>query len=189
MGWLTIGLAISCMTAWACAAWSPVHSVHRPASTAGGAYPAQIQSPDGQWGWFEIKRGPGYLQWESLIAHGAEGEFVYFKGSVGHHMQAGLPMRCLASSVQAYHAPDDSMPVRWDLPARVILDRGLQTDDLPAWVHAKSSRRLPIRPIPLGLAVNTILWSAIACALARLIGAVIWPAHTGDDTDNSPSGR
>jgi hypothetical protein len=61
---------------------------------------------------------------------------------------------------------------RWQLPPAEILHRGLATNDLPAFFHARPGRRLSLFPLPLGFSANTFLFALTLLFAARLLGCV-----------------
>jgi hypothetical protein len=55
---------------------------------------------------------------------------------------------------------------RWELPAREIVYRGVATKDLPDWTRAYRDRRLPLVPLALGFAIDTLIYGAAFAMLA-----------------------
>jgi len=153
------------LVAWGCILWSPYTSRTAPSDqpTTHG-YPPTISGPYGQQGWWFAATGFGV--WESVPfgARGAEGQFLYWRGShTPAYYRGGWPMRALQSTV-TFH----DYRARWDLPRTEILRRGIQTSWFPAWLHVHQERRLPLVPLSAGFAINTLLYLALL-ATSRLV--------------------
>ena len=101
-----------------------------------------------------VTRSVGYrtIEAESVFLRGITHGFAFDRMDTRVERSAGWPCLSLRSVVRPL---DDDRLRRWDLPWREIVARGLQTDDLPGWLRARSGRRLPLLPALGGTAVNT----------------------------------
>src|SRR5688500_6531739 len=77
-----------------------------------------------------------------------------------HIRRIGWPMYALQSKVTREPASWVGHPRRWQLPLREIVNRGLNSDDLPWWLYAHGQRRLALIPLP-GFAANTLFYAAL----------------------------
>ena len=91
-----------------------------------------------------------------------------------YHRVAGWPFHALRSRVEVLDSQvsgrsfeGEPMPEvreqrrRWELPWKEIFYRGIASKDLPSWLGADPGRRLPLIPMPLGLAGDAILYSVL----------------------------
>lgn len=154
------------LIAWACILWSPYIRHTEPSEQrAADGWPATIAGLYGQQGWWFT--GWGFGVWESVPsgARGSEGGFLYWRGSATPaYYRGGWPMLSVQSTV-TFH----DYLTQWDLPIGEIFHRGIQTGWLPAWMHAHDGRRLPLVPLWLGFAANTLLFFGILLAIR-----VVW---------------
>lgn len=150
-------VTLNVLVAWGCILWSPYTTHTKPSDEpSDDGYPAKIAGPYGQPGWWFSRSGFGCSQAVLRGARGAEGWFVYWRGShTPAYYRGGWPMHSLQSTV-TFH--DDRR--RWNLPGTEIFRRGLQTNWLPDWLHAQQDRRLPVVPFWPGFVVNTLLYFA-----------------------------
>ena len=158
---LIAAVILNFAVAWVCILWSPYTRGSRPSEqrTEDG-YPATIAGPYGQQGWWF--RATGFGVWESVPsgARGAEGQFLYWRGThTPAYYRGGWPMHSLQSTV-TFH----DYRRHWDLPAGEILRRGVQTSWLPSSFHAKGDRRLPVVPHWPGFAINILVYCGILVA-------------------------
>jgi hypothetical protein len=180
---LIVGAAITIVVAWACAMWSPVRSTLDPFPNPAGM--ADTSDPDGDVGLHGIESGFGWMLTELRGTRSTLNgrEDIYWYGPWGgvYHRLAGWPMASLRSRVevldsdranQVYEGEPEPVPVlprrRWALPAGEIVHRGLATKDLPGWMHAQPDRRLPLIPMGLGFAVDTLVYAGVFALLIRL---------------------
>lgn len=176
---LVLGAVMTVATAWGCIGWMPEtwqdYRWDRPAFEW-----QQEQDPDGEVAMLDRRGGPGWVAITpvgTVVTDARLGDFIYRPPYGGVYFRlAGWPMYAMRSRVtdldsganSRMYDPDLPEPpyipprTRWDLPRDEILHRGLQTDDLPAWMHAQPGRRLPIVPLMPGFLVNTSIYAAVA---------------------------
>jgi hypothetical protein len=185
---VVVGAAATVAVAWGCAMWSPIQTTVDPFPNPAGI--ADTVDPDGVVGLF---RGEGGMGWEYMVLRGERfttlgRRNVWWTGPYGgvYHRVAGWPLLALRSRVQVLDSQvssrgSDGNPPRiavrqrrrWELPAREIAFRGIATKDLPDWIRAYPDRRLPLVPMALGFAVDTLTYGvafallACACRMAR----------------------
>lgn len=146
---------LNVFVAWGCIVWSP-YTIHTKPSNerSSTGYPATIVGPYGERAWWFTASGFGVSQAVPSGARGAEGRFVYWRGShTPAYYRGGWPMHSMQSTV-TFH----DYRARWELPAWEILKRGLQTNWLPEWLHAQQGRRLPLVPFWPGCLINALLY-------------------------------
>lgn len=177
--------------AWGCAIWSPVRSTLDPFPNPTG-FSATID-PDGDWGFHYIETGIGW-QYMTLRGYGKSVQDVIWNPPWGgtYHRTAGWPWPALRSRVEVLDSQaanrvseGDGVPrnpiliqrLRWQLPLREIVFRGVASKDLPAWVHAESNRRLPLVPLPLWLLGDTLLYGVAIAGIALLFRPVWRRCH------------
>jgi hypothetical protein len=178
---LVVGATASIAIAWACAIWSPIRTIVDPFPHPTGI--ADAVDPDGAVGLHYRESGFGWSYmwqrgWRSLT-NGEED--VFWSGPYGgiYHRVAGWPLPALRSRVEVLDSQasgrfseGEPEPMvlpqrqRWDLPAGEIVYRGIATKDLPDRLRAFQDRRLPLVPIGVGFAVDTL---AYAMAFALLV--------------------
>lgn len=143
------------LVAWGCILWSPYTNRTSPPTTPLiNGYPQPIAGPDGMQAYWFNAYGFGVRQTVPSGARGAEGRFLYWKGShTPAFYRGGWPTYAMQSTVTSH-----GTLAGWDLPVREIMRRGLQTSWLPAWLHVQKDRRLPMVPHWPGFAVNTLLY-------------------------------
>ncbi len=146
---------LNVLLAWGCVLWSPYTTHTKPSNErSNDGYPAKIVGPYGQPGWWFSASGFGVAQAVPSGARGAEGRFVYWRGShTPAYYRGGWPLHSMQSTV-TFH----DYRARWELPAQEILKRGLQTSCLPEWLHAQPGRRLPLVPFWPGCLINSLLY-------------------------------
>jgi hypothetical protein len=163
------GMILNVLVAWSCILWSPNNLSIMPQEKADHTMPDQNIGPDGTHGWWFT--GSGFGVWESELS-GAEVDpgdngqlfFNSWRGSrTPAFYRGGWPMLSMQSLVNAVPDPKHihdtgEVLMKWNLPFGEIVHRGLQTDSLPAWLHVQEGRRLPIVPLWLGFAVDTLLY-------------------------------
>jgi hypothetical protein len=162
---LLSGAAMSAIVAWTCALWSPMRQRQMPAS------PEESHWHYG-WGW----------GWSEAAPHGwrsANGDFLYWNRSATPAVrESGLPLRCMRSTVNVDHDERRSPLSRWDLPTGEVVRRGLQTDDLPAWVRAQRARRVPLVPIWWAFFLNTAFYAVITGTATKGVRILHRQRHT-----------
>lgn len=163
---LITNLAVSC----ACAMWSPFRSRAALPEHDGPGYPVMwAGGPHGEQGWWTKESGFGFAQHTAHSARGAEGDFAYWRGGTIPYREAGWPMLSFRSTVRPYQDPETyERPRKWDLPFTVVLNRGIPTDDLPAFLKPIGARRLPLVPIWQGLLVNSLFYSLLILTALKL---------------------
>ena len=146
---------LNVLVAWGCILWSPYTRHTEPSGKPdGGGYPPTLVGPYAQQAWWFTADGFGVSEAVPSGARGAEGHFLYWRGShTPAYYRGGWPMRSTESTV-TFH----DYLTRWHLPVREILRRGMQTSWLPTWLHAQEGRRLPVVPFWPGFAINTLLY-------------------------------
>jgi hypothetical protein len=185
---LLVGAAVTVAVAWGCAMWSPVSATVDPFPNPTGV--ADTVDPDGVVGLHARESGFGWtymsLRGERSVTNDREN--LFWSGPYGgvFHRAAGWPLPALRSRVEVLDSqvsgrlsegqPEPEVVTqrrRWDLPTREIVYRGIPTKDLPAWLHADPDRRVPLVPIALGFAINTLTY-AIAFALVASVCRAAW---------------
>lgn len=176
--------------------WSPICAAVDPFPNPAGI--ADTVDPDGVVGLHGRESGFGWA-YMSLRGHRAVGnrESVFWNGPYGgvYHRVAGWPLPALKSRVEVLDSqvsgrfsegePEPEVVTqrrRWDLPAREIVYRGIPTKDLPNWLRAHPDRRLPLVPIALGFAINTLTYAIVLAFLAsgwRAVWRRLRPAPRG----------
>jgi hypothetical protein len=146
-------ILLTVTVSWACTLWAPYTTATLPPDRPlADGYPPTFPGPYGIEGWWETSQGPGVWRAHTLIAHGVENEFTYWKcPATPAFYRCGWPLFALESTVRF-----QDYRTGWDLPAAEIARRGLQTNWLPTWLHAQPHRRLPLIPLWPGFAVNTV---------------------------------
>jgi len=169
-GVILLALFVNLAVAWACAAWSPLrHGTNLPDHYGCGYPKTWAGGPYREQGWWTTERGFGFTQWTDNVAHGAEGDFRHWSVGCVPYREAGWPLPSFRSTVLPFHSPTlPREPVRWELPPGVILERGIQTADLPRFLRVQSERRLPLVPVWPGILVNTAFYSILLLGLAKL---------------------
>jgi hypothetical protein len=167
---ITAALIINLAVTWACAMWSPFRSRTALPVHDGPGYPAVwAGGPHWEQGWWTKESGFGFAQHTAHSARGAEGDFTYWRGGTIPYREAGWPMLSFRSTVRAYQDPQTyERPRKWHLPFSVVLKRGIQTDDLPAFLKPMGARRLPLVPIWQGLVVNSLFYSLLILTALKL---------------------
>ncbi len=152
---------LNVLVAWACISWSPYTSHTKPSDKpSASGYPPTTAGPYGQQAWWFSAAGFGVWQSVPSGARGADGQFLYWRGShTPAYYRGGWPMHALQSTV-TFH----NYEARWDLPAREILRRGIQTSWLPSWLHAHEHRRLPVVPLWPDFVINIVLYFGVLIA-------------------------
>jgi hypothetical protein len=159
---LLIGAAVlNVLVAWGCISWSPYTSSIMPSDKpTDNGYPPAVAGPYGQQGWWFSATGVGVWQSVPSGARGAEGQFLYWRGShTPAYYRGGWPMLSVQSRVMFHDYRS-----RWDLPVSEIVRRGMQTTWLPLWLHALPERRLPLVPFWPGFAINTLAYFSVLLA-------------------------
>ena len=130
--------------AWACAAWSPIRSHTDLPDWQCPGYPEEWPGgPYGEYGWWSTEEGFGYRQYSDWTAHGAEGDFIYWRDSFVRYRQVGWPLLAFQSTVMPYYSPVPPIePRRWQLPLGVIL-RARHSNERPAGFPGGAGRRPP----------------------------------------------
>jgi hypothetical protein len=158
------------LVALVCMLWSPYTHNDSPPEKPDGSLPADVRGPDGSMNWWLTHSGPGVYSASPAIAE------VYqetiFNGwkftATPAFFRSGWPMLSMQSIVHYYQAPDGHDLARWELPKTEILSRGLQINQLPAFLHAQPDRRIPLIPIPIGFTVNTACYFLVLLVIHRL---------------------
>ncbi|MCU1292633.1 MAG: hypothetical protein JWP08_1483 [Bryobacterales bacterium] len=185
---LVLGAATTVAVAWGCAMWSPKRTTSEPFPNPKGI--ADTVDPDGVVGLHDRESGLGWvfmsLRGQRFMAKAKEDVFWGSPYGGVYHRVAGWPLPALRSRVEVVDSQGSSrfsegepepegvtQRRRWDLPAREIVYRGIATKDLPDWSRAYSGRRLPLVPMVLGFAVDTL---AYGIAFALLAGgcSIAW---------------
>jgi hypothetical protein len=185
---LFVGTAATVVVAWGCAMWSPISATVDPFPSPTGIL--DTIDPDGVVGLHGRESGFGWtymsLRGERSVTKGREN--LFWSGPYGgvFHRVAGWPLPALRSRVEVVDSQvsnryaDGEPPSqvvtqrrRWDLPPREIVYRGIPTKELPNWLHAYPARRLPLVPIALGFAINTLTY-ATAFALVASVCRAAW---------------
>ncbi len=158
---LIAAAVLNVLVAWGCILWSPYTSSTKPSDKpTDDGYPPTVAGPYGQQGWWFSATGTGVWQSVPSGARGAEGQFLYWRGShTPAYYRGGWPMLSFQSTV-TFH----DYKARWDLSAPEILRRGMQTAWLPSWLHALPERRLPVVPFWPGFAINTLAYLSVLTA-------------------------
>lgn len=169
---------LNVLVAWGCVLWSPYtrHSAPSEQRTEDG-WPATIVGPNGEQAWWHTADGFGVSEAVPHGARGSEDGFAYFRGThTPAYYRGGWPMRSMQSIVRSHDYLE-----RWDLPAREIFRRGMQTSWLPAWMHARDSRRLPMVPFWPGFAINTLLYFAGLVAFQFVSLPIVKRSHVREE--------
>jgi hypothetical protein len=179
---LIVGCVANVAVAWTCIIWSPARTVTLPPIPSRRSEPPMVQGPSGV-GWWHTSTGFGVRVSESLGVQLAGGEETWVRGYVGPaaptFFDSGWPLLSMRSEVQPVsdHATG-LQPVRWELPIGEILRRGPQVAELPVGSRAFLVRRLPLRPLPIGFAVNSALFGGVAWIVLAVIRRIsrVWRA-------------
>jgi hypothetical protein len=157
---LGLSAVLSVLVAWACILWLPYQRhTSPPREPLIDGYPALVAGPHGLKDWWFTSDGFGVRQAVPSGARGGNGHFLYWRGShTPAFYQGGWPMLSMQSVVRFQEGANGRYLSRWQLTAAEIFHRGLQTSDLPAWLHAKRERRLPLVPLWPGFAIDTLLY-------------------------------
>jgi hypothetical protein len=113
-------------------------------------------------------RGFGYRMSGVVFARGAQGVPHYWRGSGEGAYTSGWPWQMLKAHVGAVHDESGRALSGWELPVGEMLKRGFPTNRLPRLVHARAERRIPMSPLWLGFAANTVFWS-VACGVGAYV--------------------
>jgi hypothetical protein len=166
---VTAGL-LNILVAWGCTFWSPYSRNVGPAEKPDQTLPDEIQGLDGSMGWWVTVLGTGVSCTSPRIAEVFDERI--FNGwkysATPAYYRSGWPAKSMQSVVRYCQADDGHELTRWELPKTEILSRGLQTNDLPAWLHAEDDRRLPMMPMWAGFAANTVLYSLVLLGCRRV---------------------
>ncbi len=156
---LLLGAAANVLVAWACVMWSPqVWKVNPYLLIETGQHLPIWPAPNGEMAYWFAEGGWGWCLSEPAGYPQATGHVVWhrYPWPRDEYRVAGWPLPALQSHVHTSGRNVASMPIKWQLPWRVIVWRGYNTSDLPAWLGAYPQRRLPLVPMPVGFAVNTL---------------------------------
>lgn len=158
--------------AWGCVLWAPYTRTMMPPSEVKDRSldkwwePPKIVGPHGREDWWFTADGIG--AWQSVPSRFRMSDgigFLYWKGqSTPAYYRGGWPMLAVESTITIQDGRS-----AWDLPLVELLRRGLPTDRLPGWLHARDDRRLPLVPIFPGLAVDTALVFAGLVAVGLIV--------------------
>jgi hypothetical protein len=162
------GIAVSYLSAWTLTLWSPyLRCVSPPTDALVQGMPPTVVGPDGNEGYWSIDYGPGVACAAPMGASLFEGgEFRSWRGEhTPSFHRAGWPLLAIGSVVRSVPSPTGVELSRWQLPIGEILRRGLQTGDLPPWMHARPGRRLGLLPLFPGFLVNASMCGAAAVCL------------------------
>jgi hypothetical protein len=167
---LAVAGLLNILVAWGCMFWSPYSYNVGPVEKPDQTLPDEIPGPDGSMGWWVTVVGTGVSYTSPRIAEVFEQRF--FNGwkytATPAYYRSGWPMKSMQSVVRYRQSDDGHELTRWELPKTEILSRGLQTNDLPAWLHAVDDRRVPMIPMWAGFAANTALYSLMLLACRRV---------------------
>jgi hypothetical protein len=158
---LVSSIFLNVLVAWACILWSPYTRGRLPPQRADRRVRATSPGPNGVCRWWWTGQGFGVSDAVPIGAAVTEGdEFLrYWKGSgTPGFYRGGWPMLSMQSVVTNHRDAAGANLARWNLPYREILRRGFQTSLVPAWLHARGDRRLPMVPLWFGFAVNTLFY-------------------------------
>ncbi len=171
---LGLGAVLNVAVAWACAIWPPVcrdpsaiPSQHPP-EVLGGAKGRSARQP----GYVDTASGFGYTEYftgismrSNVASPAANNDRL---GSTGRTdpwtlwspytdpqaATAGWPLRALDWSIRKHAAGRSS-----------IYREGLRLPDTMAWLGVAPDRRVPLRPLWLGFAVNTLFFAIVAASV------------------------
>ena len=162
-----LGIALSYLSAWTLTIWSPHRRfVSPPSDTLIQGMPPTIRGFDQCEGYWSIGYGPGIMSAAPIGAKLVDGQFAYWRGEHTPALhQAGWPLLAVGSIVRSVPSSGGADLSRWQLPIGEILRRGLQTGDLPPWMHARPGRRLGLVPLFPGFLVNALLCTAAGLCL------------------------
>jgi hypothetical protein len=171
------GALTTVLVAWACVTWTREHTTALPdfskisraefVRLAGSTNPhASVSLNDERFGFgWDYTFEAGRVYWTKGKAD------VAWAGPywATYERTAGWPLRAVWSRVEVidggryddFNPPPANVRHRWELPWSEIIHRGLNTSDLPAFLHAEPERRWPIVPIPLGFALDTLVYSGL----------------------------
>jgi hypothetical protein len=173
---LVAGAIMNVVVAWICAAYSPWLTYVGPKDPEWPADPEQIVGPDGTRGWWHITRGVGWLEYAGQMWRGADGHFFCWSGVSAPPIvrEAGFPFRSVRSVVSAIDSDFDPAAqspkrVRWQLPVRGVISRGVNTSDLPLWTRVIENRRIPLVPMFWGFTANSIVYACLCLAMLKLL--------------------
>jgi hypothetical protein len=162
MALVICAVLVNALGAWACILWSPYTRGTAPSDKVmDRGYPPMVPGPYGQDGWWFTATGFGV--WESVPAgaRGAEGQFLYWRGThTPAYYRGGWPMYSFQSTITFHNYRKG-----WELPVGEILRRGLQTNWLPSWLRARPNRRLSVMPYWPGFLINTLTLYVIFSSL------------------------
>ena len=159
------------LVAWVCILWSPYTRSELPPEQEDRRVPNTHPGPDGVYGWWWTGQGFGVSDAVPIGAAVTEGEehLRYWRGRhTPAFYRAGWPALSRQSVVTSNQNVAGGKLAGWSLPYQEILRRGLQTSLLPAWLHAREERRLPIVPLWSGFVVNTSLYFGVLFAFSFL---------------------
>jgi hypothetical protein len=177
---------MTAIIAWACTLWTPTRFAFDPFQSPSQA--VETVTPDGTKGLHYQEHGFG---WSYMYLRGERSSStakpdVFWSSPYGgtYHRLAGWPFYALRSRVEVLDSQaagrfSEGQPEpevlpqrrRWQLPSDEIIRRGVTSKDLPVWTHAKPDRRVPLIPLPLGFAFDTVIYAMvylIAVCLVRL---------------------
>lgn len=184
---LVLGALLTFVTAWACIGWAPEMWQDYPPRGRPLFEWREARDPDGELAVLDRKGGLGWVAITpvgTVVTDARFGDFIYRPAYGSTYFRlAGWPMYAVRSRVRdldsgansRMYDPDLPEPpytaprTRWDLPRDEIVHRGLQTNDLPAWMHAQPGRRLPIVPLVPGFLVNTAIYGLLAWIVLRMV--------------------
>jgi len=181
---VVFGLLATLVVAWSCVLWSPTQAAFDPFDSPSEA--VETVDPDGVRGLHYHEYGFG---WSHLYFRGARfgsnGKAdVLWSGPYGgtYHRLAGWPIHAMRSRVEVLDSqaagrhsegqPAPNVPPqrrRWRLPWGEVIRRGVASNDLPAWMHAKPDRRVPLIPLPAGFAFDAFFYAVLYLISARLV--------------------
>jgi hypothetical protein len=162
---------LNVLVAWACILWIPYTRSALPPEREDRRLPGTSPGPDGSYAWWWTGQGFGVSDAVPMGASLFEGaEYLrYWRGSgTPAFYRGGWPMLSMQSVVTTYRDAAGANLAKWNLPCREILRRGLQTSLLPAWLHAREERRLPMVPLWFGFAANTSFYLGVLLTFSFL---------------------
>ena len=166
-----LSIFLNVLVAWACILWSPYIRSSLPPEREDGELPSTFPGPDGSCNWWWTGQGFGVSDAIPTGAAVSEGGayFRYWKGSgTPAFYRGGWPTLSMQSVVTAHGDAVGANLAKWNLPYREIVRRGLQTSLVPAWLHARKERRLPIVPLWPGFAANKLFYFGVLFTLTFL---------------------
>ena len=179
---LLLGLIFAILFAWSCALWVPASWDYAPGDHRDTA-PVK-SDPDGQTGLFFEQGGVGW-NYMTYVGERYRDGSIFWRNPYGEyttHRSVGWPFRALRSRVteldnERWDANNPVAPppvrTRWELPWSEIFSRGPGSKEFPAWMRVQEDRRVPLIPMPLGLAADAVLYALVAHVLCSL-GIYLW---------------